>query len=1387
MAIFHAHAQVISRGQGRNAVSAAAYRSASLLLENIIDPETGISCTRAWDYSHKNGVVLSAVFAPEDAPSWTFSREELWNYVERFEKRKDAQLAREFDIALPVELTQEQNCVLIEEIVRGCFVKFGMIADVNVHYDNPNNPHAHVMLTLRELARYDDGRMDFGLKQREWNSDVFLSNVRAKIANIMNWHLALYGHIARVSHLSHAMRGIDLTPTMHIGPSSKHMKSLSDRRELNERIVEENYEKIRSNPELVFSKLSINKPVFTKGEIASSLDEALSHNTDYDTLDKEEYSRSFMLSYSSLMNSKELTLVNNEDLKGDTLYALTKRVNLENRYEEKVKLLASSNNHSLGIEGGDISHDLSRDQKDAIHRIITGPDIGVLEGIPGSGKTFVMGLLAKIYKEAGYNVIGSAPSSAASLNLEASTSITSKNTTLLRKEWQEARGKGFNLILPADYHLLPEYSDTKPAFSSKTVLIIDEASMGELANMDYMLSEVIKAKAKVIFVGDNNQYQAVGFQGALNKAIAICGSSNKLSSTKRQIKESHALATKLLSEYKLADAVDIYLKEGAFRIKDNKQDVVSSITHDYITEFIELSKIQKKDDISLSSSSKSIAIVSHTNESVDLLNMEVRKALVLAGSIKGRSYRVRIGSKELELAAGDQIVFKQNDGHLGILNGELGSILSVKPLDDEGRAILKILVHSADGSKKKIEIDTGSAKYLDLTYGYAVTGYTLQGGSADKILVNFEPETASYESFNVMMTRHRNDVSIYASKEELENILYRSFLENSSDARNNINIIMKDDHRDLWQAGFISSISRRANLSFAKDHSYDITKLSEEDKVIKTYLEARSEVISCLKAAEDATRLGKEDDSNSLWLKITKSKDIRDETAKLITQDYDLYRDRVTQLGINYETLLRHSGLSPFGYSIEQKNHTNSIANYAPYHALIKTLQNLRSEENGELNINEEHTKVLKSLLSEIQDHTFELKLEISMLEKNLSDLEEARYTKTYLAKEAKIYIEKLFPAFLSTIYTEPPSEVLAKYHALLESNNNDSYVTSKQISKNPEILGSLKGLGFGTMLKLNDERKDAALNAEVLQERFKKYRDSPAILKSSDKGDDPISISSYEDVHQDLTSKISSLKQSLPSRVESKLIEETTKALNDEGREGISLLAKLISSDNSSRAYNKHELQTKNIDINKDTKSYDVLANSLEQIKKERSISKSPNALFELIKKEQSLLASEHTNLSNNDHDKDNPLLATRIKEAHENAKQGHIQNLEKSFELITKNNLITGSKLANYLRSSANRQNIPEMHDHFVKTYQHAVIKQINHCLDTIYKDGSIEADGKNFHSQKTFLKHVIKTSHHKDFYPTTSIEKAYNKLLKDMAKIENQKIHHIDHGFTKDGMEM
>jgi len=194
-----------------SSVNAAAYRSG----ESLSNEQFG----EIHDYTFKRGVVYSEILLPENAPQEYQDRSTLWNAVEKSERRKDAQTARDIDIALPVELNRQEQITLTRDFVRDNFADKGMCADFSIHDKGDGNPHVHVLLSTRDVT--ENG---FGGKNRDWNLKSYLKSWRENWADSCNELLQTKGLDDRIDHRTLKAQGIDREPTIHTGVAAKHME-----------------------------------------------------------------------------------------------------------------------------------------------------------------------------------------------------------------------------------------------------------------------------------------------------------------------------------------------------------------------------------------------------------------------------------------------------------------------------------------------------------------------------------------------------------------------------------------------------------------------------------------------------------------------------------------------------------------------------------------------------------------------------------------------------------------------------------------------------------------------------------------------------------------------------------------------------------------------------------------------------------------------------------------------------------------------------------------------------------------------------------------------------------------------------------------------------------
>lgn len=291
MAIYHLSAQIIGKGSGRSAVAAAAYRHCAKMDREETAEEI--------DYSRKGGNAHSEFALPKDAPAWlsefadahsaTETSAHFWNAVEAGETRKDAQLMREFVLALPMELTTEQNIELVRDFVRQELSERGIVADWAYH-DMPDNPHVHLMTSLRSLTEEgfgakrvpvlgEDGEplrgSDGKIRYEQFTGGMErLKAMREAWADIQNHYLAKHGYDVRVDHRSFEEMGIDAVPSTHRGPAADNMDARGEPSELAEKsraAARENYERFAENPDMVLQKITIQKAVFTRHDIAREI------------------------------------------------------------------------------------------------------------------------------------------------------------------------------------------------------------------------------------------------------------------------------------------------------------------------------------------------------------------------------------------------------------------------------------------------------------------------------------------------------------------------------------------------------------------------------------------------------------------------------------------------------------------------------------------------------------------------------------------------------------------------------------------------------------------------------------------------------------------------------------------------------------------------------------------------------------------------------------------------------------------------------------------------------------------------------------------------------------------------------------------------------------
>ncbi len=423
MAIFHFSAKVISRASGRSAVAAAAYRGAERLHDERLD--------RDHDFTNKSGVVHSEIMLPEGAPEEFADREKLWNAVEAAEVRKDAQLAREVEFAIPRELDQQQGIELARDFAQSEFVSRGMIADLNVHWDigvdGMAKLHAHVMLTMREVG--EDG---FGAKVRDWNRTEMVEHWRERWAEHVNQRLAELDIDARIDHRSLAEQGIDLIAQSQVGAPAHRMEREGlepDRIDLHREIARTNGGRIIAHPEIALDAVTKQQATFTNRDLAMFVHRHSDGKEQFDQV------------LSVVRTSPDLIALG-KDGRGEDRFTSRDMIETEQRLSQASELMAQRERHRVDEKertsalsrAAERGLALSGEQRTAFEHVTDARGLSVVVGYAGTGKSAMLGVAREAWESAGYSVRGAALSGIAAEGLENGSGIASRTIVSLEHQ-----------------------------------------------------------------------------------------------------------------------------------------------------------------------------------------------------------------------------------------------------------------------------------------------------------------------------------------------------------------------------------------------------------------------------------------------------------------------------------------------------------------------------------------------------------------------------------------------------------------------------------------------------------------------------------------------------------------------------------------------------------------------------------------------------------------------------------------------------------------------------------------------------------------------------------------------------------------------------------------
>jgi Ti-type conjugative transfer relaxase TraA len=778
MAVMFVRAQVISRGAGRSIVSAAAYRHRA----RMMDEQAGTS------FSYRGGsreLVHEELAVPGKVPAWlktavegktvAAASEALWNAVDAFETRADAQLARELIIALPEELTRSENIALVREFVADNFTSKGTVADW-VYHDKDGNPHIHVMTTLRPLTEEgfgpkkaavvgEDGeplrvvtpdRPNGKIVYKLWAGDKETMKAwKIAWAETANRHLALAGHEIRLDGRSYAEQGLDGIAQKHLGPEKAALArkgiemyfapaELARRQEMADRLL--------ADPDLLLKQLGNERSTFDERDIARALHRYVDDPVDFANI------------RARLMASDDLVLLKPQeadraDGKVSEPAVFTTREILRFEYDmaQSAEVLSKRRGFAVSQDGVAAAIEkvekqdpeklfrLDPEQVDAVRHVTGDNAAAAVVGLAGAGKSTLLAAARVAWEGEGRRVIGAALAGKAAEGLEDSSGIRSRTLASWELAWaggREQLGRG-------------------------DVLVIDEAGMIASQQMGRVLKIVEEAQAKVVLVGDAMQLQPIQ-AGAAFRAISERIGFAELAGVRRQREEWAREASRLFARGRVEDGLDAYAQQGRIIEADTRAEIVERIVIDWTNARRDLLQKSSDEENVPRLRGDELLVLAHTNDDVKRLNSSLRDVMMEEGALaNAREFQTARGLREF--AAGDRIIFLENARFLEpraqrlgpqyVKNGMLGSVVSTG--DSRGGPLLSVRLDNG----RDVVISEDS--YRNIDHGYAATIHKSQGATVDRTFVLATGMMDQHLTY-VSMTRHRDRADLYAAREDFE-------------------------------------------------------------------------------------------------------------------------------------------------------------------------------------------------------------------------------------------------------------------------------------------------------------------------------------------------------------------------------------------------------------------------------------------------------------------------------------------------------------------------------------------------------------------------------------------------------------------------------------------
>lgn len=709
--------QHVSRKAGGSAIASAAYRAGERLFD---EREQQVA-----DYSKRRGVVAQGITMPDTGgPSWT--REELWNAAEAAEKRKDARVARKLELALPDVMTPEQRLELVREWAAELANRYGVAVDWAIHQPDrkgdERNHHVHMMLTTREITHDGlGGKAPLELSNTAQHErglsvgDQGIQELRQVLAECLTQIADRQGLDLEADPRSYRERGIDLTPTRHIGVAAVGMDRRSaeaERAQDHQATRERNARKIEARPELLLEVLTGKNAVFDRRDIAREL---------HRYVDQPERFAAIM---SRLDASPQVVRLSPGDQGRAAPLSTREMVRTEAQMADTAGVMAKARTHQVAPDQVQTALDrhsyLSAEQRAAVEHVVAQGQLAAVVGSAGAGKSRSLAAAREAWEAQGFRVLGAALAGKAAEELQGSAGTQSRTLAALEYAWRKGRER----------------------LTARDVLVIDEAGMVGSRQLGRVLDQARQAGAKVVLVGDERQLQPIEAGAAFRAVVERVGAA-EIREVRRQTRHEWAReASQAFARGAVGEGLAAYAERGHVRMVDSRDAAKAAIAADYVQ------------------GTGSRLILAHTNQDVQDLNNTVRAARQQAGElVQEAAYATARGLRSF--AAGDRIVFLANDRTLGVKNGTIGTV----ELAELGQLVVRLDDQAGPGAGRQVAVD--QVAYDQVDHGYAVTVHKSQGATVDRAYVLASGGMDQHLAY-VAMTRHRDAATLYAGRTDFQ-------------------------------------------------------------------------------------------------------------------------------------------------------------------------------------------------------------------------------------------------------------------------------------------------------------------------------------------------------------------------------------------------------------------------------------------------------------------------------------------------------------------------------------------------------------------------------------------------------------------------------------------